>query len=67
MMARDEAKEMFEAFDGAKRSNRLLVGEGTFGRQDARVYQAPMVHEIADDHLLHWAAEGGGLVSTVGA
>ncbi len=47
----DEAKETVEAFDSAKRRNRLLAGEGTGGRQDARVNETAIVQEVANCHF----------------
>jgi hypothetical protein len=39
----DKAKETVEALDGAERSNGLLAGEGTGGRQDAEVNETAIV------------------------
>jgi hypothetical protein len=39
----DKTQETVEALDGAERSYRLLTGEGTGGRQEARVNETAIV------------------------
>jgi hypothetical protein len=42
-VSRDKAEETVEALDSAERGNRLLAGEGTGGRQDARIDETAIV------------------------